>query len=144
VAERNRQAAAALGIVRTQPQNGGQSIRVLGPRRVVLAFDPGSDDPELMRTAVMLLRASALAAATRKGADQIATAEEKITEAIAELAKLDAVKKKAGSIQKHASKIESSCTGLNSGIQRLLADARRALTAATADSPDNPTAGAVA
>ena len=29
-AERNRQAAAALGLVRTAEQNGGQSIRVLG------------------------------------------------------------------------------------------------------------------
>ena len=36
-AERNRVAAAALGLVRTAEQNGGRSIRVLGPRRIVLA-----------------------------------------------------------------------------------------------------------
>lgn len=84
-AERNRHAAASLGFVRTPDQNGGQSIRVLGPRRIVLAFDPGSDDPELVRTIVMLLRTGALAAATRKGAHQIATAEEKITEAVDQL-----------------------------------------------------------
>lgn len=84
-AERNRHAAASLGLVRTPTQNGGRSIRVLGPRRIVLAFDPESDNPELLQTAVMMLRASALAATARKGAHQIATAEEKITEAMAQL-----------------------------------------------------------
>ena len=44
-AERNRCAAASLGLVRTIEQNGGQSIRVLGPRRIVMAFDPEHDDP---------------------------------------------------------------------------------------------------
>jgi len=49
-------------------------------------------------------------------AQQIATAEEKITEAIAQLAKLDEVKKTAGSVQKNATKIESICSATNSGI----------------------------
>ncbi|ETW24890.1 hypothetical protein MGAST_05700 [Mycobacterium gastri 'Wayne'] len=51
------------------------------------------------------------------------------------------MKKAAGSIQKQATKIESSCTGINSGIQRLLSEA---LAEAEADSPDNPPAGAAA
>ena len=143
-AERNRLAVAALGLVRTSKQNGGQSIRMLGARRIVLAFDPASDDPELVRTVVMLLRTAALAAATRKGARQIGTAEEKITEAVAQLGKLDDVKKTASSIQKNATKIDSACTGINASIQRLLAEALAALTDAAADSPDNPPAGAVA
>ena len=139
-AERNRQSSASLGVVRTPAQNGGQSIRVLGPRRIVLAFDPTSDDPELVRTVVMLLRTSALAVASRTGSHQIATAEEKVTEALAQLAKLDEVKKAAGSIQKNATKIESTCTVINSGIHRLLSDALAALTDAEADSPDSPSA----
>jgi hypothetical protein len=143
-AERNRHAAAALGLVRTTDQNGGQSIRVLGARRIVLAFDPVSDDPELVRTVLMLLRTAAVAADSRQGAQQVATAEEKITEAVAQLDKLDEVKKTAGSIQKNASKIESACTGIYSGIQRLLSDALAALTDVAADSPDNSSAGAVA
>ncbi len=143
-AERNRHATASLGVVRTPAQNGGRSIRVLGPRRIVLAFDPSSEDPELVRTVVMMLRTSALAAASRKGSHQIATAEEKVTEAIAQLAKLDEVKKAAGSIQKNATKIESTCTVINSGIHRLLSDALAALTDADADSPDSPQTGAVA
>ncbi|MHA7650470.1 Fis family transcriptional regulator [Mycobacterium sp. ML4] len=147
-AERNRLAAAALGLVRTAEQNGGRSIRVIGPRRIVLAFDPGSDDPELVRTVVMLLRTAALAATTRRGAHQIATAEEKITQAIAQLNTLDDVKKAACSIQKSATKIETSCTGITSGIQRVLTDALSALTDAKgdaeADAAEDQQSGAVA
>jgi hypothetical protein len=121
-AERNRQAAAALGLVRTADQNAGRSIRVLGSRRVVMAFDPETDDPNLLRTAVLLLRTVALAATTRRGADHIASAEEKITEAVTQLEKLEEIKKIAGSIQKNAGKVESTCTGMNSSIQRLLTE----------------------
>lgn len=133
--ERNRRAGAALGLVRTAEQNGGASIRVLGARRIVLAFDPTADDPDLVRSVVMLLRTAALAAVTRRGAVQLATAEEKITEAVAQLEKIDHMKKVAGSIQKNALKIESTCTGINSSIQRLLADALAALTEAGAEAP---------
>lgn len=143
-AERNRHAAAVLGLVRTTDQNAGRSIRVLGSRRVVMAFDPETDDPDLLRTAVLLLRTVALAATTRRGAEHIATAEEKLTEAITQLENLDEVKKIAGSIQKNAGKIESTCTGMNSSIQRLLADALAALTEAAPDSQDDPATDTVA
>lgn len=143
-AERNRHAPAALGLVRTADQNAGRSIRVLGSRRVVMAFDPETDDPDLLRTAVLLLRTVALAATTRRGAEHIATAEEKLTEAITQLENLDEVKKIAGSIQKNAGKIESTCTGMNSSIQRLLADALAALTEAAPDSQHEPATNTVA
>jgi hypothetical protein len=126
--------------VRTPEQNGNQTIRVLGARRVVLAFDPTCDDPDLVRTVVMLLRASALTAVSRRGGDQLDTAEEKITEAITQLDKLDDIKKAAGSIHKSADKIESSCTGINSSIQRLLAEALAALESVEEDAAGNPTA----
>lgn len=126
-AERNRQAAASLGLVRTTDQNGGRSIRVLGSRRIVLALDPTSDDPDLVRTVVLLLRAAALAASTRRGAEQLSTAEEKITAAVAQLARIDDIKKAANSIHKNADKIETGCTAVTSGIQRLLSEALAAL-----------------
>lgn len=132
-AERNRHAGAALGLVRTADQNGGQTIRMLGARRIIMAFDPTSDDPDLIRTIVMVLRTAALAASSRRGGHQIDTAEEKITEALTQLDKLDEVKKAAGTIHKNADKIESACTGISSGIERLLADALAALTDAKAD-----------
>jgi hypothetical protein len=41
-AERNREASASLGLVPSPAQNGGHSIRCLGSRRIVMAFDPES------------------------------------------------------------------------------------------------------
>ena len=127
-AERNRNAVTSLGLVRTATQNGGQTIRVIGARRVVMAFDPENDDADLLRTVVMLLRTTAVAASARKGTHQIATAEEKINEALAQLAKIDSVKKLADAIQKSAVKIDGECTSLNSSTHRLLDQALAALT----------------
>jgi len=141
-AERNREANASLGLVPTSDQNGGQSIRMLGTRRIVLAFNPESDDPALLRTVLMVLRAGALTVSSRRGAEEIATAEEKIGEAIKQLEKIDGVKKLASSIQKNATKIENDCTGINAGIQRLLTDALAALTEVPNEEPHEP--GAVA
>ncbi|WP_094287084.1 Fis family transcriptional regulator [Mycobacterium lehmannii] len=131
-AERNRHAAASLGLVRTPEQNAGQSIRVIGSRRIVLAFDPTTDDGDLIRTVLMLLRAAAIAASTRRGAEQLSTAEEKISEAVAQLDRIDDIKKAAGSIHKNAEKIETGCTAVTSGINRLLSEALAALADAQA------------
>jgi hypothetical protein len=129
-AERNRGATASLGLVRTPDQNGGQTLRVLGPRRIVMAFDPEHDDAELLRTVVMLLRTSAVAASSRTGATEIATAEEKIREALEQVGKIDEIKKSAGLIAKHATKIDGQCDGINTGIRRLLDQAGAALAGA--------------
>jgi hypothetical protein len=129
-AERNRGAAAALGVVRNTDQNGGQSIRVLGQRRVVIAFDPDQDDPEVLRTVLMLLRTVCIAASVRTGDLELATAEERISEAIDQLERIDSVKRVAGTIQKSAAKIESDCTAITTTIHRLLDQAIVALAGA--------------
>jgi hypothetical protein len=131
--ERNREATASLGLVRDPVQNAGQSIRVLGSRRIVMAFDPASDDANLLRTVVMLLRTAAIAASARHGANEIATAEEKVTEAIGLLAKIDDIQKTAGSIHKSATKISNECVTFTAGIERLLNEALGALAGAEAD-----------
>lgn len=130
-AERNRGAHASLGIVRTQDQNGGHAIRVLGQRRVVIAFDPEVDDTDLLRTVVQLLRTVAISAAVRTGEAEIDTAEEKIKDAIEHLEKIDAIKKLAGQIQKSGSKIELECTSISTAIRRLLDQALVSLAAQT-------------
>lgn len=129
-AERNRGAAASVGLVRTPDQNAGQSVRVLAPRRIVLAFNPATDDAQLLRTVVMLLRTAAIAAAARQGADEVATAEEKITEALQELTRIDCVKKEVASISKSAVKIDGACNGIHAAISRLLNQALVALSGA--------------
>lgn len=146
-AERNRDSAASLGLVRTTEQNGGQSILVLGPRRIVMAFDPQHDDPSLLRTVVMLLRTAAIAANARTGATEIATAEEKIAAAIEQLGKIDEIQKCSGLIIKNAEKINSQSEAIDTVIRRLLDQALTALGAVDEDADvedaDIPVAEAV-
>lgn len=127
IAERNRDASASLGLVRTQEQNAGQAIRILGSRRIVMAFDPATDDAGLLRTVVILLRTAAIAASGRHGVDEVATAEEKISEALEQLTKVGKIKKDAGSIRKNADAIGRSCDDVDTGIRRLFNDALVAL-----------------
>lgn len=131
-AERNRGASASLGVVRSADQNGGHSIRVLGQRRIVMAFDPSSDDAEVVRTVVLLLRTVAIAASIRTGEAEVDTAEEEIGEAVAQLDRIDLIKKTAGSIQKGATKIESECTAITTSIRRLLDQALISLAGSAA------------
>ena len=132
-AERNRDAAASLGLVRTAEQNGGQTIRMMGPRRIVMAFDPDSDDTDLLRTVVMLLRTMAVAASTRVDAVELATVDEKVAEAIDCLSKVDDLKTVAGRIGKDAEKIGLQATSAATTIRRLLSEAQTALSAAARD-----------
>jgi tetrahydromethanopterin S-methyltransferase subunit A len=69
----------------------------------------------------------AIAAVARTGSAEIATAEEKIADALAQLEKIDAVKKLANGIQKNAAKIDGECTGISTSIHRLLDQALVAL-----------------
>jgi hypothetical protein len=140
-AERNRDALASIGLVRTPDQNGDQALRVLGTRRVVMAFDPETDDPELLRTVVMLLRTVAVAATARTGAAEIATAEEKIAEALVQLEKIQTIKTAANAIQKNATKIDSESTGIRTTIQRLLDQALVALAGTSTASGVGGTGG---
>lgn len=141
-AERNRDALAALGVVRTTEQNGGQHVRVLGPRRVVVAFDPEQDDPELLRTVVQLLRAAALAASARNGTAEVTTATEQIAAATAQLSVIDNIKKAASGIQRSGLAIEGDCAKVTTGIRRSLDLALAALGAVGADSPASEASGA--
>jgi hypothetical protein len=143
-AERNREAQASLGLVRDVAQNAGQSIRTLGPRRIVMAFDPTTDDANLLRTVVLLLRTSAMAVTARSGADEIATAEDKVNEALLLLDKIDVIQKTAGSIRKSADKIDTECDSFTTAIQRLLSQALGALAGTGSDSEPASTVDEVA
>jgi hypothetical protein len=93
-----------------------------------------ADDPELLRTVLMLLRTVAIAASIRTGSAEVATAEEKIAEALKQLEQIGAVKKIAGTIQKNALKIETQCTSITTSIHRLLDQALGALAGADGSS----------
>ncbi len=129
-AERNRGAAASLGLVREPAQNNGSTVRCLGSRRIVMAFDPATDDPELLRTVIQLLRISALTASSREDRDGIHTADEKITEALGMLGKIDDIKRVAGTLRQNASKIEQQSDDVRTALTRLLSHAQSALSVA--------------
>ena len=126
-AERNREAAASVGIVRSTAQNQGQVIRVLGSRRVVIAFDPASDDADLLRTVVQLMRTSAIAACSRRDVEGLDTAEENIQSALALVERINAIRKASGSIRKGADTIDKECNTVQTGIGRHLGAALDAL-----------------
>lgn len=131
-AERNRNAVAALGLVRTAEQNGWQTIRMMGARRIVMAFDPETDDPDLLRTVVMVLRTTAVAASSRVDALELATVEEKVGEALECLGKVDELKTVAARIGKDAEKIGLQATSAATTIRRLLIEAQTSLSGAVA------------
>lgn len=134
-AERNRSAAASLGLVRTPAQNGDNVVRCLTARRLVLAFDPGTDDPAWLRTVVQLLRLAALAASVRQDREDVRTADEKIAEALGMLSKIDGFRKTAGIIRKHAGSIEVQAEEVQTGLGRLLNQAQSALSAESSAAP---------
>lgn len=129
-AERNRLASASLGLVRSIELNEGHGVRCLGQRRIVMAFDPMIDDPELLRTVVQILRLGALAANARQDHSQIETAQEKIAEAIGLLTKIDGIKRVAGQIKTHADRIELDSESVRTELERMLTKAQTALAGA--------------
>lgn len=96
----------------------------------MLAFDPATDDPAWLRTVVQLLRLAALAASGRQDRAEIHTADEKITEALGMLTKIDDIRKVAGTIRGHANKIEQQSEDVRTGLDRLLSQAQSALSVA--------------
>lgn len=139
-AERNRDALASLGLVRSAEQLGGHSLVSLGSRRLVLAFDPETDGVDLLRTVVQLLRLSAEAAARGRSSGEAHLAEEKIAEALAVLGRIDVVAKSAGLIRQHVSTISNEAEGLRVELSRLLTQAQSALGAATGTGADDAAA----
>lgn len=132
-AERKRGAVASLGLVRTFAQNNGNAVRALGPRRIVMVFDPQNDEPDLLRTVIQLLRVSAMAADSRQDAEGIRTADEKIAEAIALLSRIDDIKKVAGTMRQSATKVELTSDEVRTALSRVLGQAQSALYLATTD-----------
>lgn len=132
-AERNRGAAASLGLAKSAAALDGHTFLVLGPRRLVMVFDPEIDDPALLRTVIQVLRMSAIAAGRQDSAG-VVEAGEKLTDALAALGRFSEVRKAATEIVRKAASIDSTTTHLETDLRRWLTDAQAALARA-ADGP---------
>lgn len=142
IAERNRQALASIGIVRNAEQNKGQTIRVLGSRRVIVAFDPMANDIDLLRTVVQLVRTAALAASARRDVEGLETAEESIQAALSLLDGINKIRKASGSVRKSADSIDKECNTVQTGIARHLGVALDALAGVALEAAEQDTDGA--
>jgi hypothetical protein len=130
-AEATRGAQASLGLVPNASLLQGSSVRCLGARRIVMAFDPETGDPELLRTVVQLLRIAAVAATSRVGNIGVRTADEKLNEALSTIERFDKIQRSANLIRQHANTIDVEAGSLQDLLQRILTEARTALAAAT-------------
>ena len=135
-AERNGQASASLGLVPNADQNEGERFRVLRPRRIVMVFEPGTDDVGLLRSVVQLLRMAALAATSRQDDTDVQRAGERIGEGLEVLPRVDSIRKRAGSIRTNADHIDRDADSLQSTLNRLLLQARTALSGASLSAVD--------
>lgn len=129
-AEDNRGAQAALGLVRSATQLPGGPVLTLGSRRVVMAFDPETDDVHLLRCVVQLLRTAALAAAVRSENGEVAVADERIVAAVQTLDRIGRIRRYAGQVKVSAASIENEAEALLTELNRLLTQARTALAGA--------------
>lgn len=126
-AETNRAANASIGLVPNADANAGQSVRTLGPRRVVVAFDPEVDDSAILRLAVQILRIAALAEASSRGTGAVRVAREHVSDALSELARLQKVRRAASAITKQARTIDTEAERLATSLNRILLQAQTAL-----------------
>jgi len=135
-AERNREAAASIEIVRNPVQNKGQTVRVLGARRVVLAFDPAADDSDLLRTVIQLMRVSSLAASSRRDVEGLEIAEEQIRAALALIDRVNTIRRASGSIRRGAEVIDKECNTVQTGVTTHLGRALDALAGVAMEAAD--------
>lgn len=129
-AERNRDAVASIGVVRKIEDNKGHLLRVLGPRRVVVAYDPYEDDVDFVRSVVLLMRTVALTHTGRFGVEEIATAHSCIEDARAALTGLDEATRSANAIIGHVDKVNLAVRSTTAAVQRSLQSAITALIGA--------------
>jgi len=114
--------------VPTSAQNHSQTIRVIGPRRIVIAISDDHDSTELLRSVCILLRSQALASIRTESSDGLATARERLAEALELLPKIEAIRKSAGTIRTSASHIDVASDSLRTALNRLLTQAQTALS----------------
>ena len=119
--------------MRSAAHLAGGPVLTLGSRRVVLAFDPETDDGYLLRCVVQLLRMAAISAAAQVENGELAAADERIAAAVATLDRIGKIRTCSGQIKVSASTIDVEAETLLTELTRLLAQARTALAGAVAE-----------
>ncbi|HEX3795262.1 MAG TPA: hypothetical protein VHV57_12250 [Acidimicrobiales bacterium] len=127
-AERNRQAQASLGVVaRRDLVPGGEMLAVLAPNRIVMAYDPASDEPALFRSALLLLSVQAQRQLTDGRTGDLGAVDTKLAEAKRSLLVMQELMKTAMSVRTGASKVVTGLESLHATLTLCLEQAQGAL-----------------
>jgi hypothetical protein len=131
-AERNREAQASLGIVPSRDLvPGGELLAVLAPSRIVMAYEPGTDDHALFRGALQLLSVQAQRAVADGRSGDLGAVDAKLAEAKRSLIVMQDLTKTAATVRSGAGKVVAGLESLHSILTLCLEQAQAALGDAT-------------
>lgn len=136
-AKKNRGATAALGLVRScELMPGGDRLRVIDSLTYILAFDPASDDDELLLAAYQLLRIQALSQLSDAGDEVDVLAVQKcVAKALEALADFDKITRAARLAINQVGGIATTADGLREELVRSLQTALALLTSSSGAAP---------
>lgn len=127
-AEKNRECQASLGIVPTRNLvPGGDLLALVGPSRIVLAYQPDEDDPSLIRAALQLLLVEAQRRLAAGRGSDLTVADSKIAEARQQLLSMHQVIKTAVSVRDNAGKVVTGLESMHGTLTLLLEQAQGAM-----------------
>jgi len=128
VAERNRGAQAALGIVPARElAPGNQLVSVISPSRMIVAFDPDEDDLGLLRAAIQLLLVQAQRRLTEDRSGDLRLVDSKLEDARRRLVEMGDIIKAAVAVRNGAGKVVTGLEGLQGSLLLTIDQARAAL-----------------
>lgn len=133
IAERNRGAQASLGVVPTRDVvPGGEIVAIVGPNRMIVAFDPDRDDVGVVRATVQLLVLQAQRRLAEERSSDLGVVDFKLEEARKRLLDLQEIIKTALAVRNGAGKVVTGLEGLHGALMLAIDQARTALNGAVA------------
>lgn len=140
----NRQAVAALGLLRSPEQMPGspRRLHVLSPTSYLVAYDPATDDADLLAAALLLLKAQAWATVLEHHGDadvDLTALRSGLADALEALTGFDTLTRHATSARKQLDELDKTTLALRTGLRsRLEATLRLLDPATTATGPADP------
>ncbi len=141
VAERNRGAQAALGIVPTRELTpGNELVAIISPTRMVVAFNPDEDDPGLLRATIQLLLVQAQRRLTDDRSGDLRLVDAKLDDARRRLVEMGDIIKAAVAVRNGAGKVVTGLEGLQGSVLLTIDQARAALASGSMSEAADPAA----
>ena len=145
----NRQAVAALGLLRSAEQMPGspRRLHVLSPTAYLVAYDPAVDAPDVLDAALLLLKAQAWAAVLEHHSDtdiDLAALRSGLTDALESLTGFDTLTRHATSARKQLDELDKTTLALRTNLRGRHERLLRLLDPAAAAAAPKPAQSAAA